>query len=77
MGWRSTLTYGRLVLERNDLLDADTFRRSDYMSANIVYGPVPNWTWGLELLYGQLERQDGIDGDVFRLQTSLKYDFIK
>ena len=75
--WRSTLTYGQLVLERDDRLDADSFRRSDYMSANLVYGPVPNWTWGLELLYGQLERQDGIDGDVFRLQTSLKYDFIR
>ncbi|AKC86334.1 DcaP family trimeric outer membrane transporter [Pseudoxanthomonas suwonensis] len=75
--WRSTLAYGRLHLERNNLLDPGDFRRSDYAAANLVYSPIPSWSWGVELLYGRLQRQDGIDGDVFRLQTSLKYDFIR
>ncbi|UNK58317.1 porin [Pseudoxanthomonas daejeonensis] len=75
--WRSTLTWGRLYLDRNDSLAPDAFRRSDYAAANVIYAPVPSWSWGLELVYGKLQQQDGTDGDAFRLQTSLKYDFIK
>jgi len=76
-GWRSTLTWGRLYLERNAWLAPETFRRSDYVAANLIYAPAPSWSWGLELLYGKLRQQDGEDGDVFRVQTSLKYDFVK
>jgi hypothetical protein len=75
--WRSTLTWGRLYLERNAWLAPETFRRSDYMAANVIYAPAPSWSWGLELLYGKLQQQDGQDGDVFRVQTSLKYDFVR
>ena len=75
--WRSTLTYGRLYLERNDALSQDVFRRSDYAAANLIYAPAPSWSWGVELVYRRLQLQDGDDGDAFRLQTSLKYDFIK
>lgn len=75
--WRSTLTYGRLYLERDAVLDPTAFRRSDYAAANLVWAPAPSWSWGLELLYGKLQQQDGEDGEVMRLQTSLKYDFIR
>ncbi len=75
--WRSTLTYGRLYLERDAVLDPTAFRRSDYAAANIVWAPAPSWSWGLELLYGKLQQQDGEDADAMRLQTSLKYDFIR
>ncbi|HVJ39463.1 MAG TPA: DcaP family trimeric outer membrane transporter, partial [Stenotrophomonas sp.] len=75
--WRSTLTYGRLYLERDAVLDPSAFRRSDYAAANIVWAPAPSWSWGLELLYGKLQQQDGEDADAMRLQTSLKYDFIR
>lgn len=74
---RSTLTYSRLYLERDDLLDPSVFRRSDYAAANIVWQPAPSWSWGAELLYGKLQEQSGDSGDVFRLQTALKYDFVK
>jgi len=75
--WRSTLTYGRLYLERDAVLDPTAFRRSDYAAANVIWSPAPSWSWGLELLYGKLQQQDGQDGDAMRLQTSLKYDFIR
>jgi len=75
--WRSTVTWGRLYLDRNDVLAADAFRRSDYAAANLIYAPIPSWSWGVELVYGKLQLQDGTDGDAFRVQTSLKYDFIK
>ena len=75
--WRSTLTWGRVYLQRSDLLAADAFRRSDYAAVNLIYAPAPSWSWGMELLYGRLQQQDGDSGDVFRVQSSLKYDFIK
>lgn len=75
--WRSTLTYSRLYLERDQLLDPSEFRRSDYAAANIIWQPAPSWSWGAELLYGKLQDQSGASGDVFRLQTALKYDFVK
>lgn len=75
--WRSTVAWGRLYLDRSDALAPDAFRRSDYAAANLIYAPLPSWSWGLELVYGKLQQQDGTDGDAFRLQTSLKYDFIK
>lgn len=75
--WRSTLAWGRLYLEHSGLLDPSVFHRSDYVAANLVYSPLPSWSWGVEVLYGRLQLQDASSGDVFRLQTSLKYDFIK
>src|SRR5690606_31102285 len=57
--WRSTLTWGRLYLERSAWLAPDAFRRSDYVAANLMYSPAPSWSWGLEVLYGRLQQQDG------------------
>lgn len=75
--WRSTLTWGRLYLERDAWLAPQAFRRSDYVAANLIYAPAPSWSWGMELLYGRLQEQAGEEGDVFRFQTSLKYDFVR
>lgn len=76
-GWRSTLTGGRLYLERNASLSQQAFRRSDYVAANLIYSPASSWSWGMEVLYGSLENQAGNQGDVIRVQTSLKYDFFR
>lgn len=75
--WRSTLTWSRLYLDRDSLLDPTAFRRSDYAAANVIFEPAPSWSWGMEVLYGRLQQQDGERGDVVRVQTSLKYDFMK
>jgi hypothetical protein len=75
--WRSTVTYGRLYLERSSWLAPAAFRRSDYVAANLINTPAPGWSWGMELLYGQLRTQDGEKGDAFRVQASLKYDFFR
>lgn len=75
--WRSTVAYGRLYLQRDETLATEAFRRSDYLAANLIYAPSRTWSWGLELSWGKLQRQDGETGDVLRLQSSLRYDFIK
>ena len=75
--WRSNLIYGQLDGERNDALAGDAFRRSRYGVFNLLWSPAPSWTMGMELLYGQLQQQDGQRGDTMRLQGSLQYNFIK
>lgn len=74
---RSTLTWSRLYVEREGLLDPSVFRRSEYAAANVIWQPSPSWSWGAELLYGNLQDQDDRKGDVWRLQTAFKYDFVR
>lgn len=75
--WRSNLVYGQLYLDGQDVLAADAFKRSRYGAFNLIWSPAPSWTMGMELLYGQLEQQDGRSADTMRLQGSLQYNFIK
>jgi len=75
--WRSNLIYGQLTSGRNDALAADAFRQSRYGVFNLLWSPAPSWTMGMELLYGQLEQQNGQRADTVRLQGSLQYNFIK
>lgn len=75
--WRSNLVLGQLTLGRDDALAADAFRQSRYGVLNLIWSPAPSWTMGMELLYGQLEQQDGQRADTMRLQGSLQYNFIK
>lgn len=75
--WRSNLVLGQLTLGRDDALAADAFRQSRYGVLNLIWSPAPSWTMGMELLYGQLEQQNGQRADTMRLQGSLQYNFIK
>ncbi|MEI4516783.1 MULTISPECIES: DcaP family trimeric outer membrane transporter [unclassified Stenotrophomonas] len=75
--WRSNLIYGQLTMARNAALAADAFRQSRYGVFNLIWSPAPSWTMGMEVLYGQLEQQDGQRADTVRVQGSLQYNFIK
>lgn len=75
--WRSNLVYGELYLDDDNVLAADAFKRSRYGALNLIWSPAPSWTMGMELLYGQLEQQDGRSADTMRVQGSLQYNFIK
>ena len=75
--WRSNLVYGELYVDDNTQLPLDAYRSTRYAVANLIWSPAPSWTMGMEVSYGRLEEQDGDDGDVTRVQGTLKYDFIK
>ncbi|WP_315386252.1 DcaP family trimeric outer membrane transporter [uncultured Stenotrophomonas sp.] len=75
--WRSNLVYGQLSMDRNDALAADAFKQSQYGVFNLIWSPAPSWTMGMEVLYGQLEQQNGERADTVRVQGSLQYNFIK
>lgn len=75
--WRSNLVYGLAHIQSNPWLAGTTFRTSTYGASNLIWSPVPTLTVGMELLYGQLELQNGQSNNTSRIQASLQYSFIK
>ncbi|MDC9509766.1 DcaP family trimeric outer membrane transporter [Pseudoalteromonas sp. Angola-4] len=76
--WRSTFLYSFFSADNNtDLLtiSGDPVESSQSFSANILYSPVKRLTFGAEFKHAERETESGIDGDLERLQFSVKYNF--
>ena len=76
--WRSTFLYSFFSADNNtDLLSisGDPTESSQSYSANILYSPVKRLTFGAELKHAERELESGVDGDMERLQFSVKYAF--
>ncbi|WP_024602333.1 DcaP family trimeric outer membrane transporter [Pseudoalteromonas sp. TB41] len=76
--WRSTFLYSFFSADNNtDLLSfsGDPTESSQSYSANILYSPVKRLTFGAELKHAERELESGVDGDLDRLQFSVKYAF--
>lgn len=55
---------------------ANSFRRGGYGLVNVLYAPVQNMMWGVELQYGSRENHtDGWEYSAVRVQASFKYYF--
>ena len=76
--WRSTFLYSFLSADNDENLLAmygDPTESSQSYSANILYSPVKRLTFGAEFKHAERELESGVDGDLDRLQFSLKYAF--
>ncbi|MFY8328612.1 DcaP family trimeric outer membrane transporter [Pseudoalteromonas sp. ZZD1] len=76
--WRSTFLYSFFSADNNtDLLTitGDPTESSQSYSANILYSPVKKLTFGAEFKHAERELESGNDGDMDRLQFSVKYAF--
>ncbi|WP_417671255.1 DcaP family trimeric outer membrane transporter [Pseudoalteromonas tetraodonis] len=76
--WRSTFLYSFFSADNNtDLLalTGDPTKSSQSYSANILYSPVKRLTFGAEFKHAERELESGNDGDMDRLQFSVKYAF--
>ncbi|MDN3413375.1 DcaP family trimeric outer membrane transporter [Pseudoalteromonas sp. APC 3250] len=76
--WRSTFLYSFFSADNNtDLLaiSGDPVESSQSYSANILYSPVKRLTFGAEFKHAERELESGVDGDLDRLQFSVKYAF--
>ncbi|KAF1715565.1 hypothetical protein CSC74_13430 [Pseudoxanthomonas yeongjuensis] len=49
--------------------------RAQSLHANLIYSPIPKLDLGAELIWGQRSLEDEREGDLKRLQTSVKYSF--
>ncbi len=74
---RSTATYGYVRLWNNAGQPADTYKRTTYVSANIIWSPWRPVDMGFEYLYGERQTKSAGDGRNSRLQFSVKFNFGK
>ena len=76
--WRSTFLYSFLSADNDENLLAMygyPTESSQSYSANILYSPVKRLTFGAEFKHAERELESGVDGDLDRLQFSVKYAF--
>ena len=71
----STVVYGFLEADNLDIQAPDSFKETQYASANLVWQPTRNLLIGIEGLWGKREDKDGADGTDFRTLFTTKYTF--
>lgn len=73
---RSSFTYSMLSVDNDVALIGNTATQStSSLSANILYSPIQKITVGAEIRQATRELESGTDGDMTRLQFSVKYAF--
>jgi len=74
--WRSNLTGGYFRADNPVRLVGDGVTDQVYsVHANLIYTPAPKLDIGLELIYANRRLENGLDGDMRRVQFSTKYSF--
>jgi hypothetical protein len=71
----STVVYGFLEADTLDFQSPDSFKETQYSSANLAWQPVKNLLIGIEGLWGKREDKDGTDGSDFRTLFTTRYSF--
>jgi len=71
----SSIGYSFTKVDNTNLQEPTAFQKGQYASVNLLWTPVKNLLLGGELLWGKRTDFDGLNGDDFRLQLSVKYDF--
>lgn len=74
--WRSNFTYSIFQAD-NDLAltGASAIKQTYSARANLLYSPSSELTFGAEYAFAKKELENGLDGDMNRLQFSAKYAF--
>jgi len=74
--WTSTVGYSMLDNDLPNGQSPSAFETGQYALANLLYHPVPNVFYGIELQWGDRDNfTDGFSSDDFRVQFSAKYNF--
>jgi DcaP outer membrane protein len=74
---RSSATFGWLQVQNTAFQPGNTYHKSSYSSANILWNPYGSLTFGTEFMYGWVEQKDGQHSNAPRLQFSGRYTFVK
>ncbi|KAF1712445.1 hypothetical protein CSC70_02680 [Pseudoxanthomonas kalamensis DSM 18571] len=73
---RSNLIYSAAYLDNDVALTGyGVTERADSFHANLIYSPFPKLDVGAELTWAQRALEDDREGDLKRLQTTVKYSF--
>jgi hypothetical protein len=74
--WRTNLIFARSQYDNDIALTGGAATKSvQSLRWNVFYSPLPKLDIGAELMYGRRKIENGLDGDLTRLQFSTKYSF--
>jgi hypothetical protein len=73
--WSSSIGWSMTDLDTEDGQEFDEFKKGQIATANLLFYPADHVMTGFEFNWGQREDVDGVDGEDFRVQFSLKVDF--
>jgi hypothetical protein len=71
----SVFVYGALKANNRTVQPPDSFKKTQYVSGNLVWVPNSRWLLGVEGLWGKREDKDGADGTDFRTQLTTRFTF--
>jgi hypothetical protein len=72
----SSIGYSQVTIDNSDAQTADAFHLGNYALANLLFTPVPNFMWGVEVGWiRRLNNADGFESDDAHVQVSAKYNF--
>ncbi len=71
----SSIGYSFNQVDNTDGQTADTYKKGQYSSVNLLYYPVENIMVGGEFLWGARENRNGDSNDDTRVQVSVKFNF--
>jgi hypothetical protein len=74
---RSTATFGFVQLQNTEFQPNNTYHKSTYSSANLIWNPVGSLDVGAEFLYGWVEEKSGAHASAPRFQITGRYTFVK
>lgn len=73
---RTNLMYSAALFDNDtDIMGFGVTERAQSLHANVIYSPFPKLDVGAELSFGKRELEDDREGDLKRLQTTVKYSF--
>jgi hypothetical protein len=67
--------YSQTRLENTNFQSPDAYRLGQYVSANLLWTPIPPLMIGAEYLWGERTDKNGANGDDNRVQFTFKYNF--
>jgi hypothetical protein len=74
---RSSATFGYLQLQNTAFQPGNTYHKSSYSSANIIWNAYGSLSFGAEFMYGWVEEKNGASANAPRIQVSGRYTFVK
>ena len=73
--WTTSVGYSAQFNDNTDGQTPEAFRNGFYALGNLLYSPVPNTMFGVELQWGKRENFDGFTSDATKIQFSFRYNF--
>ncbi|MBL4671874.1 MAG: porin [Arenicella sp.] len=72
---RSTIQYAYSTASLADGLSSANTEKVSNLNLNLIYAPTPKLTFGGAIIQANRELENGVDGDLTRLQLTAKYGF--